>query len=142
MADTVLPDKWVRKAIYDAFNGTVVSSNTVNVYDYSVPEKTYPPHHILMLNQVNEPIETHCGRGWLHTIQLDITTTFPQNTGSRVLADEIAEALLPFLDNLELDVASNLLIARKSISFPGDLRETDDKFSYFRKIINLELEIR
>lgn len=142
MADTLLPDKWVRKAIKDAFDGTVVSGNTINVFDFSVLADTYPDNHVLISTQINVPMVDFCGRGWEHTVQIDITTTYRKNSGSRQLLDEIAEALLPVLDTLDLDMASGMNIVRRSISFPGDLRESDAKNLYFRKIISVELEVR
>ena len=33
MADTAYPDKWVRKAIYDACNDILVSGETIPVFD-------------------------------------------------------------------------------------------------------------
>ena len=117
MAETQLPDKWVRKAIFDAFDGTIVDGNTINVYDYSVPSATYPDHHVLLSTQINIPINNHCGRGWEHTVQIDVTTTYPINSGARRLCDEISEALLPVLDTLQLDPASSMTISRR-ISSP------------------------
>ena len=142
MADTLLPDKWVRKAIKDAFDGTVVSTHTINVFDFAVPSISYPDHHVMISTQFSNSGFTHCGRGWEHTVQIDVVTTYPLNTGSRQLVDEISEALLLELDTLELDPASNMVISNIEISFPGDLRESDNRNAYFRKIINVELEIR
>ena len=142
MANTNLPDKWVRKAIYDAFNGTDVSGNTIEVFDYTVQRKSYPSHFVLLLTQFNEPVDNFCGRSWNHTVQIDVITSFPVNKGNRELADDITNTLLPLLDTLTLDAASSMEVSRISVSFPGDLRESDTNKVYFRKIINVELEIR
>lgn len=142
-----LPDKWVRKAVYDAFNGTVVDSYTINVYDYKITldaNTDVPDHYIIISTQNNEVDKANkCEYMWESYCLLDIITTFPKkgNQGSRLLADNILDALRDALKDLTLDVASGMEIVNVSMSFPADLVANSDGKEIYRKFLRLYLQI-
>ena len=139
-----LPDKHIRKAIYDAINGTVVSGNTINVYDYRVTGATLPNHYILLSTQTNVKDHfTKCSEEWQSTILLDVVTRFfgTGNTGSRLLADDIVNAIISSLDSLQLAGASGLSIYKRKITSITDLSTITENENIFRKLIRLELNI-
>lgn len=139
-----LPDKHIRKAIYDAINGTVVDGKTINVFDYRVTGSTLPQHYILLSTQTGIARDkTKCGTEWESTILLDVVTRYfgAGNTGSRLLADNIVNAILPSLEALQLDVASGLKIYWRRFDFPNDISTVTENENIFRKLIRLELYI-
>lgn len=140
MADTNLPDKWVRKAIKLAVDGISVSGNVIKCYDVRA---TADPgnHYVLMGTQSNSPEFGKCGDGWLHSVVLDIITSYARNRGSRKLLDEITEAVVPLLNGLSLDAGSSMVVNTTTITFPGDLQDTTDVKTYYRKILRLEMYI-
>jgi len=140
MADTAYPDKWVRKAIYDALNNTVVSGNTIPVFDMQAINFS-GDHYILMSTQSDDPNFNKCGDGWNHAIILDVVTSFRKNTGSRLLVDQIIEAIIPLLSGMSLHASSSMVINRRQFQFPGDFTDQTDKKIFHRKILRMELDI-
>ena len=139
-----LPDKHIRKAIYAAINDISVSGSTIPVYDYRVTTNTLPTAYILMSTQTGT-LDTFdkCGESWQSSILLDVVTKYAGvgNTGSRLFADDIADAIIPFLKVLQLDIASGLQIYDRNIFFENDQSIVTDKENIFRKLIRVELRI-
>jgi len=136
-----LPDKEIRKAIYTLVNGIVVDTNTINCYDTYVPI-TSPSYYILMTTQTNRVIEaTKCGDRWESSILLDIVTRYQKtgNPGSRLLADNIADAVRALLvTDLTL---TGLNVVHQKLDFPNDLTSQTENENIFRKLIRVELII-
>lgn len=142
-----LPDKWVRKAVYDAVDGISVDSNIINCYDTKVTQGgngDAPRYYVLMTTQTAEVAkENKCEWFWDSSILLDIVTLYDSfgNQGSRLLLDNIADAVREQIMDLELDVASGLKIVWFNLSFPADLvSDTTEEIAY-RKFIRIELRI-
>ena len=141
----VLPDKWIRKAVYNAFNGTVVDTKTINVYDSQYPSiSANNDAYVLMTVQSNEVIYNKCSNFWLSDILLEVCTLYTSNanTGSRLLADNILDALrLEMETDLDL-TGSGLTVDSQLMFFPSDLTTKLTNGSLFRKFIRLELRIK
>jgi len=141
-----LPDKWIRKAIYDAVDEILVDSEIIYVYDSRVSGVEQPDFYVLMSSQTNEVDKNNkCEWFWESEILLDIRATFflTQDSGSRLLVDNIADAVRNLTQNLVLDGASGLEIIKTTMSFPNDLNEiTDDGEIMYRKFIRLNLLIK
>lgn len=138
-----LPDKYVRKAISTALNGLNVDGIDIPVFDSNTTGQN-PSFYILMTTQTNnEVIGSKCGRRWFSSILLDIITRYDGsgNTGSRLLADNIAEAARLAIENIDLEAASGLLICKRVMNFPNDITSKTDTVNVFRKFIRLELDI-
>lgn len=139
-----LPDKWIRKAIYDVLNNIVVDTVTVPCYDWRVTGNTIPDHYFLITNITsNENKGTSCGKRWDSTVTVEVVTSYKGtlNVGSRLLADNIADAARNLLDNLTLDVASGLEVFYQTMTLPADLSTVTGNDNVFRKFIRLELDI-
>ena len=143
-----LPDKWVRKAVHDAIDGIVVGSLVIPCYDTHVTydaQKDEPQHYVLMTTQTNDVSKRNkCEWFWESSILIDIITSYPGagNNGSRLLADNIADACRNALQDLTLDVGSGLEVVQETMNFPAD-RSTDSGAEIiFRKFIRLELRIK
>ncbi len=142
------PDKWVRKAVFDAINNIVVDTLTIPCYDTFVTRdvnSNMPDHYVLMTTQTNDVDDDNkCEDFWNSSILIDIVTYYPLpgNPGSRLLADNILEAVKNAVNNLALDGASGLEIFGQTMSNPPDITTTTEKENVFRKLLRLELEIR
>lgn len=139
-----LPDKWIRKAVSDQINNIVVDTFTIPCFDSRVTGNVIPSHYVLMTTQTNsEDKRSKCGSRWQSSILLDIVTRYiaTGNTGSRLLADNIANAVLALVNNLQLDVASGLNVIDQTIDFPPDISTVTENENVFRKLIRIELYI-
>lgn len=141
--DKALPDKWVRKAVYDAVDGVIVDTNTINCYDSRVTAST-ETNYILLSTQSNEVNDANkCEYVWESQILIEVFTraSLSGNTGSRLLADNIADSVRNLTKDLKLDAASNLTIIRQKQSFPSDLVAETDSDIIYRKFIRIEFLI-
>ena len=139
-----LPDKYVRKAVYDAVNNIVVDTLTIPAYDSRVSGNIIPQHFILMTTQTSQVNQmTKCGDVWESSILIDIVTTYDGsgNTGSRLLSENILDAVRNATNNLVLDVASGLVVQKQIQDFPNDIVTITDNENIFRKLMRLELTI-
>ena len=143
MITLALPDKYVRKALYALINGITVNTQTINIYDSKITGSVIPKYYVLMSTQTNQVDESvKCGNRWQSSILLDIVTRYPStgNTGSRLLADDIAEAIRNLLEaDLALDGGLNII--DQKLDFPNDLSSTTENENIFRKFIRIELTI-
>lgn len=138
-----LPDKYIRKAIYDVVNGIVVDGNTINCYDTRLTG-VQKNNYIVLSTQSNEVDKrTKCGYDWQSSILIDIITRYKLsgNTGSRLLADNILDKVRELTDSLTLDVASGLEIVTQTQSFPSDLQSETNNELIYRKFIRIEFLI-
>ena len=146
--DKALPDKWIRKAVSDAIDGIEVDGLLIPCYDVRVTRgdnKAVPNHFVIMSTQSNEVDKNNkCEWFWESQILLDIVTSYdlPGNPGSRLLVDNILEAVKDATNNLTLDVSSGLEIIRQTDSFPSDISTTSKNENIFRKFLRLELLIK
>lgn len=141
--DKGLPDKWIRKAVYDAVNGIVVGGVQIPCYDSRVTGKNISSYILLttQTNTVDDSIK--CGNMWESSILIDIVTRYDLNTnnGSRVLADNILDNVRAATNNLTLDTDSNLEIQKQKQNFPNDIVSESKNEIIFRKLMRIELTI-
>lgn len=138
-----LPDKWVRKAVYDAINGIVVDGKSILCYDSRVSGKSNDNYVILSTQTANVNNINKCEDSWQSSILIDIVTRYKLsgNAGSRLLADNIADKVRELTNNLVLDVESGLTIISQNETMPSDLVSTSQNEIVFRKFIRIELTI-
>lgn len=142
--DKILPDKWIRKAVYNAVNNIVVDSLTIPCYDGRVVGNIIPDHFILLstqTSQTNQIIKSE--RSWESSILIDIVTTYKSsgNPGSRILADNILDAVRNATNNLVLDASCGLVIQMQTQDFPNDIITVSGNENIFRKLMRIELTI-
>lgn len=141
------PDKWIRKAVFDAINNMSVDGMLIPCYDTMVTRgdnAEIPQHYVIMSTQSNEVDKANkCGYFWDSNLLIDIYTTYdlPGNPGSRLLADNILEAVKDATNDLTLDVLSGLVVINQRDSFPSDISTTTKNENIFRKLLRLELKI-
>lgn len=139
-----LPDKYIRKAVFDAVNNLVVDTLTIPAFDSRVSGNVIPDHFILMTTQTSQVNQmTKCGDVWESSILIDVVTTYDGsgNTGSRLLSENILDAVRSATNNLVLDVSSGLVIQKQTQDFPNDIVTITENENIFRKLMRLELTI-
>ena len=139
-----LPDKWIRKAIFEAINNIIVDTYTIPCFDSGIVGNNIPNHFVLMSTQTSLVSKTNkCEDSWESSILLDIVTTFDEsgNTSSRLLADNIADEVRNLTDVITLDVASGLNVLRQHQNFENDIATISDTQTVFRKLLRIELTI-
>jgi hypothetical protein len=139
-----IPDKWIRKAIYDAINNMVVDTISIPCYDTRVPSNGGKNHYILMTTQTNTVDKSNkCEDSYESSILLDIITSYDGagNYGSRLLADNILDKARELTNGLVLDVSSNLTILRQTQDFPNDISTITPTENIFRKFMRIEMFI-
>lgn len=136
------PDKWVRKAVYEAIGSLVVGGNTIPVYDYRADDDS-PLEYVIMGQQNNAEVRSKCDYNWRHDILLEVVVRGSgiNNTVDRAQADDILQAVRLAVNDLSLDVASGLNIITQVYSYPGDLNQTVPGESVVRKFLRIELHI-
>ena len=142
-----LPDKYIRKAVFDVFSGTVVDGQIINVYDTRYTSNTTNKEgYILMTTQSNEVLYNKCSDFWASDCLLEVCTLYRgvSNVGSRLFADNILDALrLALQADLDLNFAvSGLTIDSQLMTFPVDLVTNLNNATLFRKFLRLEMRIK
>lgn len=138
-----LPDKEIRKSISSLINEITVDSNVIKCYDSRVTDNSIPDYYILMTTQTNQVDESvKCGDRWESSILLDIVTKYPSvgNTGSRLLADNIADSIRALLVN-KITLGQGLNVVKQKLNFPNDISSVTNNQNVFRKFIRVELLI-
>jgi len=138
-----LPDKWVRKAVYDAVNNMVVDTKTIPCYDSRTTSKGVNNYTLLTTQTNTVDKRTKCGDDWNSSILIEIYTKYSLsgNTGSRLLADNILDKVRELTDTLVLNGASGLDIVTQIQSFPNDITSESTNEIIFRKFIRIEFLI-
>ena len=139
-----LPDKYIRKAVFDAVNNLVVDTLTIPAFDSRVSGNVIPDHFILMTTQTSQVNQmTKCGDVWESSILIDVVTTYSStgNPGNRSLSENILDAVRSATNNLVLDVSSGLVIQKQTQDFPNDIVTITENENIFRKLMRLELTI-
>lgn len=130
------PNKYLRKAFFDVLNNITVSGNVIPCFDERVTGNTVPKHYILLSTQTKSQDKyTKCADRWECDILIDITTTYPAtgNTGSKLLAEDIEEAVINLEDNLTLE--GGFVINGKSLVSSDSLVTIGTTTNVFRQLI-------
>lgn len=136
-----LPDKWVRKAVFDAINNMIVDSVTVPCYDSRATSGTTYTLMTTQSNQIDRSVK--CGERWENTTLIEVFVKYSAtgNPGSRLLADNILDEVRNRTQGLMLDAASGLKIEEQKESYPNDLVTVTQDENVYRKFLRYELLI-
>ena len=141
MAVNVSPDKFIRKAISDNINNIVVSGKIIPCYDSRATNA--PSNYVLLTAQTKEVLkETKCEYEWETSTLIEIYTkvTSSGNTGSRVLLNDIEQAIYTLL-NPKLTVAGFTNITQ-NITFENSLETITDTEIIFRSFLRLNITLK
>lgn len=132
------PDKWIRKYFSNTLTGLTVSGKSIPISDMRLPANS--DAYILMTTiDKSHDQETKCGKVWNFQQTLDIVTIYPGNSGSRVLCDDIHEAVLNACNNITVQ---HFTVQSTSYEFAPDLSSSDTTQTIFRKIIIFNIKLK
>ena len=137
-----LPNKWVRKAVYDAINDIIVDGVTIPCYTSRV-DNDYHFYTILATQTNNQRTTNKCESHWVSSILIDIVTIYngTNNPANRSFVDNITDAIIQATNNLTLDVISGLKIEVQNIVGLDNLDNQTDTQNVFRNLLRYELTI-
>ena len=139
-----LPDKWIRQALHNTINNIIVDGETIPNYDYQVTGNNIPSFYTLVTTQNNLVLEnTKCDNLWTHFALLEVYTSYfaTTNPGSRLLADNITDAVLSLTDAIVLDPLSELQIILQNETLEPDIIIKTENQNVYRKFIRYEFLI-
>lgn len=131
----VNPNKYIRKAIFDAVN------STYPCYDMQVTGKLNPTQYVLISTQDKEINKaTKCGNRWVSYTLLDMVCIYngAGNTGSRVANDDMENAILALIENISI---SGYTVVNRSYEFPSNLDSSTSTQTVYRNFIRLVLTL-
>lgn len=141
MAINVNPDKFIRTAVSDLVNNIVVNTKVIKCFDSRATNA--PNNYVLLTAQTKEVLkETKCDYEWETSILIEIYTkvTSSGNTGSRVLLNDIEQAVYTLL-NPKLTVPGFTNITQ-NITFENSLETITDTEIIFRSFLRLNLTLK
>ena len=132
------PDKWIRKYFSETLNGLTVNGKVIPISDMRLPANSNA--YILMTTiDKSHDQETKCNKVWNFQQTLDIVTVYQGNTGSRVLCDDIHEAVLNACENITVE---GFTVLNTGYEFAPDLSSSDSTQTIFRKIIIFNIKLQ
>lgn len=135
------PSKYIRKAIYNAINNITVNGLQIPCYDTRVKVGDNPMYYVLMTTQSKDVIKaTKCEYRWSATLLLDIVTIYNTsgNTGSRLLADDIENAIRNATQNLTIE---GFTVVTMNMDFPPNLDNINEHHIVYRNFIRYTYEL-
>ncbi|WP_395045944.1 hypothetical protein [Flavobacterium sp.] len=137
---TTNPDKHIRKAVHDLINNIVVSTKVIKSFD---SRATNAPLEYVLLTAQTKEIEksTKCGYRWETSLLIEIYTksTSSGNTGSRLLLNDIEQAIYTLLNpKITVTGFTNLT---QNITFENQLETITDTEIIFRSLLRLNLTL-
>jgi len=131
----VNPNKYVRKALYDAINPTYPC------FDMQVTGDTNPTQYVIISTQDKEIDKaTKCGNRWVTYTLLDIVKIYngAGNVGSRVVNDDIENTILGLIENISI---SGYAVLNRSYEFPSNLDSSTATQTVYRNFIRVILTL-
>jgi len=131
----VNPNKYVRKALYDAINGTYPC------FDMQVTGDTNPTQYVIISTQDKQHDRpTKCGGRWVTFTLLDLVCIYngAGNVGSRVANDDMENAILGLIENLEVD---GFTVISQEHEFPSNVDSSTATQTVYRNFIRVVLTL-
>ena len=136
------PDKYIRKAVHDLVNGIVVNGKQVFAFDSRLSGNSKLTEYILLSSQTKEVDKaTKCGYRWETSLLIEIftKTSSAGNAGSRVLVNDIEQAMLDLL-NPKITVQGFVNLTQ-NITFEANLETVTESEIIFRSMLRLNLTL-
>lgn len=136
------PDKFIRKAVHTLINGIVVSGKQIFSFDSRLAGNSTLTECVLFTAQTKEVDKaTKCGYRWETSMLIEIftKTSSAGNSGSRVLVNDIEQAIINLLNpKITVQGFENLT---QSITFEAQLETINDTEIIFRSMLRLNLTL-
>lgn len=143
MAVNINPDKYIRKAFFDLTNNIVVNSKIIKTFDSRVTGNANLTEYILMTAQDKDVLKnTKCEYEWNASLLIEIYTRYSSsgNTGSRVLLNDIEQAVMDLL-NPKIAVQGFTNVTQ-NIEYETSLETVTDTDNIFRSFLRLNLTLK
>lgn len=139
----VNPDKWIRKAVFDATNNIVVNSKIIKTFDSRVTGNANLSEYILMTAQDKDVLKnTKCEHEWECSLLIEIYTRYSSsgNTGSRLLLNDIEQAVMDVL-NPKL-IIQGFANVTQNITYETSLETVTDTENIYRSFLRINLILK
>lgn len=139
----VNPDKFVRLAVFNATNNLVVNTKTIKTFDSRVTGNANLNEYILLTAQTKEVDKsTKCEYSWETSLLIEIytRTTSAGNSGSRVLLNDIEQAVMTLL-NPKITVTGFTNVTQ-NITYENQLETVTDTENIFRSFLRLNINLK
>jgi len=131
----VNPNKYVRKALYDAI------SPTYSCFTAQVTGDTNPTEYVIISTQDKEIDKaTKCGNRWVSFTLLDIVCIYngAGNVGSRLINDDMENTILGLIENIDI---SGYTVLNRRYEFPSNLDSSTETQTVYRNFIRVILTL-
>lgn len=139
----VNPDKFIRKAVFDATNNIVVNSKIIKTFDSRLTGNSNLTEYILMTAQNKDVLKnTKCEYEWEASLLIEIYTRYSSagNTGSRLLLNDIEQAVMDVLNpKLTIQGFTNVT---QNITYETSLETITDTENIYRSFLRLNLILK
>lgn len=134
----ITPDKWIRKYFSTELANLQVNGKNIPISDYRLPLNS-DAYILLTTQEKSHDLENKCGKIWNFSQTLDCVTIYNGNTGSRLLVDDIHEAVLNICNSIQVE---NFKVLDFNFTFAPDLSTITNTQSIYRKIIIFNLKLK
>lgn len=139
----VNPDKFIRKAVFDATNNIVVSGKIIKTFDSRLTGNVNLTEYILMTAQDKDVLkDTKCDYEWNSSLLIEIYTRYSSagNTGSRLLLNDIEQAVMDVLNpKLTIQGFTNVT---QNIAYETSLETVTETDNIYRSFLRLNLTLK
>lgn len=139
----VNPDKFIRKAVFEATNNIVVSGKIIKTFDSRLTGNSNLTEYILMTAQDKDVLKnTKCEYEWEASLLIEIYTRYSSagNTGSRLLLNDIEQAVMDVLNpKLTIQGFTNVT---QNITYETSLETVTDTDNIYRSFLRLNLILK
>jgi len=129
------PNKFIRKAIYDLINPVYPC------FDMQVTGKLNPTQYVIISTQDKTDVNANkCTHRWEVATLLDIVCIYngAGNTGSRVVNDDMENAIRILLENI---VIQNYTVLIQNFEYPSNLDTSTSTQTVYRNFIRVVLTL-
>lgn len=129
------PNKFIRKVIYDLINPVYPC------FDMQVTGKLNPTQYVIISTQDKSDINANkCAHRWEVATLLDIVCIYngAGNTGSRVVNDDMENAIRVLLENI---VIPNYTVLIQNFEYPSNLDSSSSTQTVYRNFIRVVLTL-
>lgn len=135
-----LPNKHIRKAIYDVIHNMDVNGTTFPCYTEQTGTNS-GNYYTLLSTQLNTQESTKCGPGWINDTEIQVVVRVPKNQGSKVLIDDAVDAVITELRDVQLAGASGMRINKRTVDVVQEFSDESATNITYRQIIRFQTHI-
>lgn len=135
-----LPNKHIRKAIYDVIHNMDVNGVTFPCYTEQ-SSIANPSNYTLLSSQFNTTAQTKCEKGWTNDTEIQVIVRVPKNQGSKVLLDDAVDAVITELRDVQIALAAGMRINQRTIDVVQEFSDETTSHIVYRSVIRFQTRI-